>query len=98
DKLVTGVQTCALPISIIRGPGTAVRSVALPAHEQRGPLGPGAGGVGRTAVARPDHSPAAPAQGPDAQPGAYPRGGERPPGSADEIGRASCRERVCRAV
>src|SRR3546814_8519193 len=75
--LVTGVQTCALPISIsIRPSITAPAPTCAPAHE----------GASREAEGRRQDAyrrlSGAATQGP------------RPP----EIGRASCRERVCQYV
>src|SRR3546814_1128225 len=63
--LVTGVQTCALPISTIR---SAARAISHPPPEREC-------AEGREIPGRP--------------------GGE---GALSEIGRASCRERVCQYV
>src|SRR2546421_6775445 len=74
--IVTGVQTCALPISPARSSGARSGAAGNPV---------GAG------------FPAAPERAPEDRAGGDDHGGVRPLGAArgrDEIGRASCRERV----
>src|SRR3546814_974551 len=72
--LVTGVQTCALPISLRRSPPASVGLLVVAAAASRYPY---------------------PQLG--TQPDSIWVGSEPPLGSA-EIGRASCRERVCQYV
>src|SRR5205823_9096715 len=84
DKLVTGVQTCALPIY---GPPHArrARGRAGAVGRRRGPPDVCPGGRRRLEL----RAPGAGAQPPRGPPPLCPR---CPPGP--EIGRASCRERV----
>src|SRR5438105_6467637 len=79
DPLVTGVQTCALPIYLQRVPPVLHGQAARARHRRPGREVPaevreGAGQEGRQVATSP-----APA---------------RVPGTGTEIGRASCRERV----
>src|SRR5256714_4824570 len=80
DKLVTGVQTCALPISSRPLPLDGAAGIAQQSSRRSG----------RLAAARPAKSARIRALARAASRG--PRGAESAPGS--EIGRASCRERV----
>src|SRR5207245_7269377 len=92
DATVTGVQTCALPISDPRqGPRRTERPGAARELDSRLPGIPGEG--------------TAPRRGPHAAgvPGLAPRGVEEAPRRVrghrePQIGRASCRERVRRRV
>src|SRR3546814_3989724 len=74
--LVTGVQTCALPIS--------VRAIPRGGLRLAGDRGPAPAPRRAHAVAVPDSD--------------GPRVGNASRGPLDQIGRASCRERVCQYV
>src|SRR5690606_39283763 len=90
DFHVTGVQTCALPISRGAGPGGALDDVVDPPVPPRAPDGgrpaahPGPGG-GRRLLPGGGHPRTHPVAGRAAVP---------PTTAAPEIGRASCRERA----
>src|SRR3546814_5802132 len=80
--LVTGVQTCALPICVLRRCVERVQREAVAERRRRG--GDGSGGVGHRATIAVGRKKA------DRR-----ATGERGRGRRPEIGRASWRERVC---
>src|SRR3546814_4783892 len=89
--LVTGVQTCALPISGALTGGGMSAATRGPAHGAQAL----ADRFARDREAAPVQE-----QGPAAEPpmDAAPPGTPLLPAPDDEIGRASCRERVCQYV
>src|SRR5206468_6019301 len=95
DLIVTGVQTCALPISALphRGAEQQLLSVAHP-RRLRGLAAPAAGGLRheRQGPPRPDPWP------PPLRTRALARAHRRRHARTRQIGRASCRERVYIAV
>src|SRR3546814_18785275 len=97
--LVTGVQTCALPILVRLIEGEAV-ALDQPYHAGLVDLG---GRIDDAAdrPLRPDRLPLRVAGIDGRPPGALERSADTvavPPGHAVEIGRTSCRERVCHCV